>query len=173
MPNDRILNVELRKLSGDDKRKLAEKLLKEAEAEEEGPVNQSSFQDTDFDNPFNTAVPKTSGPHTTPDGTEHRPALRPDSYTALKLESVCPVGERTAEYSFSLPLPTDHIGCLAGQYVKVRVGSNGTESSKYERYFSPVSATSDHGKIALLVKYETAGMLSRCFRALQPGNLQI
>ena len=165
--------MELRKLSGKDKRTLAEKLLKEAEVEEKGPVNQGGYQDTDFNNPFNSAPPATAEPHITPDGTEHHPALSPDSYTPLKMVSVRPLGKMTAEYNFSLPHPTDHTGCLAGQFVRVRVSENGPESPKCERFFSPVSATSDYGKITVLMKYETGGLLSQCFRSLQPGMLTI
>lgn len=39
------------------KKELAQKLLKEAEMEEAGTENRHPYQETDFDNPFNTRPP--------------------------------------------------------------------------------------------------------------------
>ena len=128
-----------------------------------------SYQDTEFDNPFNTNPPETPGSFQSEDGTWHHPALKADSYILLKLTAVNQLGVQQSEYEFALPRPTDYTGCIPGQYVKVRVQTNG----KYcERFFSPVSATSEFGKIVLMLKYETNGEISKRFQKLQIGELK-
>ena len=125
-----------------------------------------SYQDTEFDNPFNTNPPETPGPFQSDDGTWHYPALEPDCYTPLKLTSVNRLDAQQSEYEFALPHSTDYTGCIPGQYIKVRVTANG----KYcERFFSPVSATKDFGKIVLMLKYETNGELTKKFQAMEIG----
>ena len=204
--NQQSLNVELRKLSDEEKITLAEKLLKEVqrndttetgevavadciknktkvynkknalvkdcftdENKNEINIKQASYQDTEFDNPFNTNPPETPGSFQSEDGTWHHPALKADSYILLKLTAVNQLGVQQSEYEFALPRPTDYTGCIPGQYVKVRVQTNG----KYcERFFSPVSATSEFGKIVLMLKYETNGEISKRFQKLQIGELK-
>lgn len=166
IPDRRVLNAELRKLSGEAKRDLAHKLL--IEAENDGNVLnhnlvQDSHQDSEFENPFNTKPPAMLKSLDTTDGVAHNSCLKPDRFTALKLQSVKPLGEMTAEYTFSLPQPTDCTGCYSGQYVRVRIGKN-------QRFMSPVSRTKEFGKISLLLKHETHGVFSNSIRSLQVGK---
>lgn len=166
IPDRRVLNSELRKLSGEAKRDLAHKLLIEAD-NDDNVLNhnllQDSYQDSEFENPFNTKPPAILKSLDTPDGVVHDPCLKPDRFTALKLQSVKPLGEMIAEYTFSLPQPTDCTGCFPGQYVRVRIG-------KDQRFLSPVSRTKEFGRISLLLKYETHGVFSNSIRALEVGK---
>nr|XP_027222737.1 plasma membrane-associated coenzyme Q6 reductase PGA3-like [Penaeus vannamei] len=104
---------------------------------------------------------------TTSDGVQHDPALRPDSWTALKLLSRADLTGNMAVFTFALPKSTDHTGCLPGQYVMVRVAVAGKE---HLRYFSPVSRPDDFGRIELVLKFETQGVMSRFFQDLKPGD---
>ena len=133
-------------------------------------ADKHSYQDTEFDNPFNTSPPTARGPFMSCDGTWHNPALKPDCYTSLKLTSVNQLNAQQAEYEFALPRPTDHTGCTPGQYIKVRVGQGGADTRHCERFFSPVSATTEFGKIALMLKYETNGELTKRFQAMNIGR---
>ncbi|CAL4114134.1 unnamed protein product, partial [Meganyctiphanes norvegica] len=54
--NERALHHELKKMNLDERRKLAKKMLEEADAEERGDVKHP-YQETDFENPFNTKPP--------------------------------------------------------------------------------------------------------------------
>lgn len=166
IPDRRVLNSELRKLSGEAKRDLAHKLLIEADNGDNvfnhNPLH-DSYQDSEFENPFNTKPPAILKSLDTPDGVPHNPCLKPDRFTALKLQSVKPLGEMTAEYTFSLPQPTDCTGCFPGQYVQVRIGKN-------QRFLSPVSRVKEFGRISLLLKYETHGVFSNAIRSLQVGK---
>lgn len=154
-------------MSGEAKRDLARKLLIEADNDDAVSNHnvklQDSYQDSEFENPFNTKPPATLKPLDTPDGVAHEPCLKPDRFTALKLLSVKSFGEMIAEYTFSLPQPTDCTGCFPGQYVRVRIGKN-------QRFFSPVSRTKEFGKISLLLKHETHGVFSNSIRSLQLGK---
>ena len=167
IPDRRVLNSEIRKLSGEAKRDLARKLLMEADNDDAVSNHniklQDSYQDSEFENPFNTNPPAMLKPLDTPDGITHEPCLKPDRFTALKLLSVKSFGEMIAEYTFSLPQPTDCTGCFPGQYVQVRIGKN-------QRFFSPVSRTKEFGKISLLLKHETHGVFSNSIRSLQLGK---
>ena len=137
------------------------------------PSNSASnnpYQDSEFDNPFNTKPPAVREPHTSPDGVAHKAALRPDQFVALKLLSVRDLGERQAEYQFFLPKPTDHTGCLPGQYVQAKV--TGSDGKPCQRYFSPVSGTSEYGRLTLVMKYESQGQISQQFKLLKPGTVR-
>lgn len=130
----------------------------------------NTYQGTEFDNPFNTQPPATRGPFTDQDGTEHLPALSPDSFVSLKLLSMIPLGEKQAEFRFALPQASQHTGCLPGQYVQVRVPMDKDGERYCQRYFSPVSATKDFGRIDLVMRFESHGQLSQRFQALIPGK---
>lgn len=163
----RVLNSELRKLSAEEKKELARKLLIEA-SNEDNDFNhnielQNSYQDSEFENPFNTSPPTMLKSLDIDDELSRNPSLRPNEFTALKLHSVKPLGETLAEYTFSLPQATDFTGCFPGQYVLVRIG-------KHQRFLSPVSRAKELGKISLLLKHETNGIFSNCIRALQIGD---
>ena len=166
----RVLNSELRKLSAEEKKELARKLLIEA-SNEDNDFNhnielQNSYQDSEFENPFNTSPPTMLKSLDIDDELSRNPSLRPNEFTALKLHSVKPLGETLAEYTFSLPQATDFTGCFPGQYVLVRIG-------KHQRFLSPVSRAKELGTISLLLKHETNGIFSNCIRALQIGENNI
>ncbi|KAJ7372934.1 hypothetical protein OS493_015390 [Desmophyllum pertusum] len=164
IPDRRVLNSELRKLSGEAKRDLARKLLIEADNDDIVLNNNlDSYQDSDFENPFSIMPPAMLKSLDTPDGVSHDPCLKPDRFTALKLLCVKPLGEMIAEYTFSLPQASDYTGCFPGQYVRVRIGKN-------QRFLSPVSRAKEFGRISLLMKYETHGVFSNSIRSLQIGD---
>lgn len=159
--------MELKKLSGDAKRELAKKLLAEAEIENANVKNHihHSYQDSEFDNPFNTSPPATLKSLDSTNGfkLEQKTCLKPDEFIALKLLSVQPLAEMVAEYTFALPQASDLTGCFPGQYVRVRLGKN-------QRFLSPVSRAKEPGKISLLLKLETHGMFSNSMRCLEVGK---
>ncbi|KAM7443135.1 hypothetical protein ABFA07_008076 [Porites harrisoni] len=165
--DDRVLNLELKKLSGDAKRELARKLLAEAEIENANGKNDihHSYQDSEFDNPFNTSPPATLKSLDSTNGfkLKQKTCLKPDEFIALKLLSVQPLAEMVAEYTFALPQASDLTGCFPGQYVRVRLGKN-------QRFLSPVSRAKEPGKISLLLKLETHGMFSNSMRCLEVGD---
>ncbi|XP_069999966.1 uncharacterized protein [Penaeus vannamei] len=165
--DQRVLQHEMQKLTLEEKGALAQKLLQEVEAQKEGAASRHPYQDTDFDNPFNTRPPACVAKTTTSDGVQHDPALRPDSWTALKLLSRADLTGNMAVFTFALPKSTDHTGCLPGQYVMVRVAVAGKE---HLRYFSPVSRPDDFGRIELVLKFETQGVMSRFFQDLKSGD---
>ncbi|CAL4065939.1 unnamed protein product, partial [Meganyctiphanes norvegica] len=165
--NERSLHHELKKMSLNERRKLAKKLLEDADAEEGGNVKHP-YQDTDFENPFNTKPPTYNAQSVvSSDGVSHSPALTPNAWKALKLVSQTEVSDRMASFVFALPNPTDHTGCLAGQYILVNVNVKGKEQI---RYFSPVSRPDDYGRIELVLRFETHGLMSQYFKALKPGD---
>ncbi|XP_047477887.1 NADH-cytochrome b5 reductase 1-like isoform X2 [Penaeus chinensis] len=154
-------------MSIEERKKLADALLEDVAAEEEGEAKHP-FQDTDFDNPFNTCAPAANGKVLkTDDGEEHGPALNPDTWVPLTLTCQSPVSDKMSAFDFALPKPTDHTGCFTGQYVKVRVNLKGIEQ---ERYFSPVSRPDDFGRIELVLRFESQGLMSQHFKALKSGD---
>lgn len=159
--------MELKKLSGDAKRELAKKLLAEAEIENANGKNDihHSYQDSEFDNPFNISPPATLKSLDSTNGfkLKQKTCLNPDEFIALKLLSVQPLAEMVAEYTFALPQASDLTGCFPGQYVRVRLGKN-------QRFLSPVSRAKEPGKISLLLKLETHGMFSNSMRCLEVGK---
>ena len=128
------------------------------------------YQDTEFDNPFNTNPPTTRGPFTDKDGVVHQPALSPDRFVPLKLLSVTPLGKRQSEFAFSLPKASQHTACLSGQYVQVRLPLSKESDTFCKRHFSPVNATSDYGRVNLVLRFESRGQLSLMFQSLKPGK---
>ena len=152
---------------------IAQRLMREVAMNE--PLvsgDKDEYQDTEFDNPFNTRPPTTRGPFTGKDGVEHLPALSPDRFVSLKLLSVKPIGDKQAEFQFALPQASQHTGCLPGQYVQVRVPMSADSDQYCQRYFSPVSATNEFGRVDLVMKFESHGNLSRRFQTLAPGTVQ-
>ncbi|KAJ7375927.1 hypothetical protein OS493_037992 [Desmophyllum pertusum] len=104
----RSLNTELLKLGDEEKMEIAQRLMREVAMNEpletvdsgyEIGREETKYQDTEFDNPFNTQPPATRGPFTDKDGTEHLPALSPHYFVPLKLLSVMSLGDKQAEFS--------------------------------------------------------------------------
>ena len=107
----RALNAELLKLGDDEKMEIAQRLMREVTMNAPLEKNeQNSYQDTEFDNPFNTKPPATRGPFTDGKGIEHLPALSPDCFVPLKLLSIIPLGDKQAEFQFALPQVSQHTG---------------------------------------------------------------
>ena len=166
------MNAELLKLGDEQKLEIAQRLMREVTMNE--PLEhreRNNYQDTEFDNPFNTKPPATRGPFTDGDGIQHLPALSPDRFVPLTLLSVIPLGDKQAEFQFALPQASQHTGCLPGQYVQVRVLMSKDGDKYCQRYFSPVSATNNYGRVDLVMKFESHGQLSQRFRQLNPGKL--
>ena len=166
--NTRALNHELKKLNDQEKVALAEKLMSEVAMND--PKKKGDFppyQDSEFDNPFNTKPPAVRGTCTSPDGVVHNPALSPDKFVPLKYVSTKGLGEKQAEFKFALPNPSDHTGCLPGQYVQISVKL--AEGKLCQRFFSPVSGTSEFGQITLVMKFESRGILTQHFKKMKPG----
>ncbi|XP_068236111.1 uncharacterized protein [Palaemon carinicauda] len=168
VPNKRAIHHEMKKMTLQERKELALNLLKDVETEEKGEEAKHPFQDTDFENPFNTCPPAVNNQVIkTADGVSHGPALRPDSWIPLVLRSHTPVSDKMASFVFDLPKPTDHTGCFPGQYIVVKVNIKGKDQT---RYFSPVSRPDDFGKIELVLRFETQGLISQHFKALKPGD---
>lgn len=55
--NERAVHNELKKMNAGQKKELAQRLLKEAEMEEKEIDSKHPYQETDFENPFNTCPP--------------------------------------------------------------------------------------------------------------------
>ncbi|KAK3879903.1 hypothetical protein Pcinc_015547 [Petrolisthes cinctipes] len=166
--NDRVIHNELKKMNVEQKKELAQRLLKEVDMEEKGIDSKHPYQETDFENPFNTCPPAVNDKVIkTSDGLYHSPALKPDTWTSLKLKSYRDVSNKMGSFVFTLPNSTDHAGCFAGQYMSVRANIKGKE---HTRYFSPVSHTSDYGKIELVMRFEKQGIMSNYFKNLKPGQ---
>ena len=153
-------------MTNDQKVSLAQKILKEVAMNDPTKTKLDTYQDSEFDNPFNTRPPATVGTYKTPDGVEHAPALSPDKFTEVKLVSVKHFTDKLAMFDFALPHPSDHTGCLPGQYVQVRVDRSGKPC---QRYFSPVTGTKEFGKIGLVIRFESHGQFSICLKNLKPG----
>ncbi|XP_042213378.1 uncharacterized protein LOC121860350 [Homarus americanus] len=166
--NNRIIHNELKKMNLEEKKKLAKTLIEDVESEEKGIEFKHPFQETDFENPFNTCPPAANGKIIkTQDGVCHAPALKPDKWVPLALKSYTDVSDKMGAFVFSLPKDTDHTGCFAGQYVVVKVIIKGKEQL---RYFSPVSCPNDFGYIELVLRFETQGLISQHFQLLKPGD---
>ncbi|XP_066960938.1 uncharacterized protein [Macrobrachium rosenbergii] len=166
--NERVIHTEVQKLSLEEKRELAQSLLDEVAANEKGKAVKHPFQDTDFDNPFNTRLPAVCDKGTkSVDGVCHEAALSPDSWITAKLLTFTRIGQTMGSFKFSLPESTDHTGCVAGQYVAVKVTIGGKD---HIRYFSPVSCPDDYGHIELVMKFETQGIMSKYFCSMKPGD---
>uniref|UniRef100_A0A2P2I086 Acyl-CoA dehydrogenase n=1 Tax=Hirondellea gigas TaxID=1518452 RepID=A0A2P2I086_9CRUS len=167
--NERSINHELGKMNLCEKKKLAERLALEVAQEETNQSPNHPFQDTDFENPFNTCTPHYSPkPVVTPDGKSHQPALKPSSWIRLKLHSKSDVTDKMSSFVFDTPQPTDYTGLLAGQYLEVQVMLEGRANT---RFFSPVSPPEDFGRIELVMRFETSGIMSKYFKSLQPGDM--
>ncbi|KAF2348837.1 Oxidoreductase FAD/NAD(P)-binding [Trinorchestia longiramus] len=166
--NERKIHHELGKMSLSDKKKLAKKLNDEVEQEESGLSPNHPYQDTDFENPFNTAPPSYSGEAIiTPDGKSHQAALNPKTWTELALQSRTDVTDKMASFVFQLPNKTDYTGLLPGQYLEIQTEIGG---QKHTRYFSPTSRPQDFGRIELVMRFETSGIMSKFFQNLKPGD---
>ena len=167
------MNAELLKLDDDEKMEIAQRLMREVAMKE--PLvsgDKDQYQGTEFDNPFNTTPPATRGPFTSKDGVKHLPALSPDKFVSLKLLSIKPIGDKQAAFQFALPQASHHTGCLPGQYVQIRVPMSADSDNYCQRYFSPVSATNEFGRIDVVMKFESHGQLSKRFQALAIGRKQ-
>ena len=94
-------------------------------------------------------------------------ALKPDSFTPLRLRQQVKVGAFSRIFTFDLPSPKHTMGMHVGQYVSIRAKVNGED---VVRSYSPMSRITDHGQIQLLVKCEDAGHMSVCLANLRPGE---
>lgn len=163
----RVVHTEVNKMTKEQKRKLADRLLKEVAIEESNYKGENEYQDTEFDNPFATEKPRTVGETTGPNGTKHKPGLDPEKYIPLKLTKRTKVNDDESIFVFALPDPTNHTGSVPGQYVKVSVTVNGKMS---ERYMSPMSKPDDYGMVELGIRFESHGVLSNALRNLKEGE---
>lgn len=167
VPNHRAVHHEIKKMTLQERRDLAKDLLQDVETEEKGESAKHPFQDTDFENPFNTCPPAVNDKVVKTKDASHAPALKPNTWIPLVLKTYTDVSDKMASFVFNLPNPTDHTGCFTGQYVVVRVNIKGKE---HLRYFSPVSRPNDYGRIELVLRFETQGLISQHFKALKPGD---
>ncbi|XP_068236172.1 uncharacterized protein [Palaemon carinicauda] len=166
--DDRIIHNEVKKLSLEKKKELAQRLLDEVAANEKGKEIKHPFQDTDFENPFNTCPPATCGSVIkSTDGVPHEAALSADTWTPVKLMAFNKFGNMMGSFKFSLPKSTDHLGCMAGQYVAVKVDIDGKD---HVRYFSPVSCPDQYGQVELVMRFETQGTMSKHFLSMKSGD---
>ena len=87
---------------------------------------------------------------------------------ALKLCEWKYLADKVAEFIFDLPYPTDHLGCLPGQFIQIRVQNNGKEGV---RFYSPTSSPTKYGVLEVVTKFERQGIVSQHLMALKPGKL--
>jgi len=165
--NQRVVHHELKKMTAEQKEALAHKLLQDVADGRGAKEKTGSYQDEDFENPFNTQPPEYVKQTLTLGGRECTPGLSPDAFTQLTLQKRTQIGENMEQFDFVFPQPDNHTGCLPGQYVKVQIRPEGHPVQ--QRYFSPVSLSACPGRLQLILKFETAGILSQHFQALQPG----
>ncbi|XP_066966515.1 uncharacterized protein [Macrobrachium rosenbergii] len=167
--NEQVMRREVKKMNPKQKEALGRRLLDEASRELSGTEAKHPYQDTDFMNPFNTSPPTVRNQDMkTNDGVVHKAAIKPNSWTSLKLGSRSNFNDKTSSFVFSLPNSTDHTGCLPGQYVMVRATFGGKE---HTRYFSPVTRPDDFGQIELVIRFESQGIISNHFKKLKPGDM--
>jgi len=75
--------------------------------------------------------------------------------------------DKMSSFVFALPNNTDYTGLLSGQYLQVCATIKG---AKHTRYFSPVSKPDDFGKVEVVIRYETSGVMSHFFKSLTKGD---
>uniref|UniRef100_A0A6A7FXG2 Acyl-CoA dehydrogenase fadE25 n=1 Tax=Hirondellea gigas TaxID=1518452 RepID=A0A6A7FXG2_9CRUS len=166
--NERVLHNELNKMDLHAKKALMAKLQKEVKIEEIKESLNHPYQDTDFENPFNTMPPHyVDKTIITSDGIRHEPGLHPNKWTTLELVSRTEVSDKMALFVFGLPSESDHTGLLPGQYLAVQATIAG---KKHLRYFSPISKPNDFGQIELALRFETHGIISQFFQNLKVGS---
>ena len=82
------LNYELKKLTPEIKKELAQKMLQECEQELGEDKGTAPNQDTDFNDPFSTSAALTVGSFTDKNGKVRAAALNSDTFTKLELTEV-------------------------------------------------------------------------------------
>ncbi|XP_013415256.1 uncharacterized protein LOC106177115 [Lingula anatina] len=155
-----LVHAEVKKMTLDEKRKLAERLLSEVELEENGTSGLDANQDVQFDNPFATCLPRRAKVTTSP-------GLDPDVYAPLTLLERIPETDCVERFLFQLPRQATHTGCLPGQYVQVKVQVKGKIQ---ERYLSPMSRP-DSQVMEVGMRLESHGLISDAFRQLKKGDI--
>ena len=73
---------------------------------------ENDYQTTQFDNPFNTHPVRPLATLREKISKEHGAGLQENNFVKLKLNGWKYVANKVAEFSFALPKPTDHLGCL-------------------------------------------------------------
>ncbi|KAF0308155.1 NADH-cytochrome b5 reductase 1 [Amphibalanus amphitrite] len=167
--NRRAVHHELDKMTQDEKEELGRRLLREAEMDRPGAhdAKQSDYQDSDFENPFHTRPPTYVSEPLVVDGAKVPAGLHPDTYTDLVLLECRQLTPHMDSYRFRFSAGAGHHGCLPGQYIQVRVQSEG--QSAQERYLSPVSRPGAD-VVELVVRRETSGLLSAHLRGMRTGD---
>ncbi|XP_037085486.1 probable acyl-CoA dehydrogenase YngJ [Pollicipes pollicipes] len=166
--NHRAVHHELKKMSLEQKEALAKELMEDVQNGRASADKVASIDDEDFENPFSSGPPHYVNKTLTLNGRECTPGLNPDSYTKMTLQKRSPIGNNMEQFDFAYPSKDKHSGCLPGQYVKVRIQPAGHPVQ--ERYFSPVSRPDEPDRLQLVIKFETAGILSHHFQQLEPGD---
>ncbi|MPC61228.1 hypothetical protein E2C01_055294 [Portunus trituberculatus] len=134
--NQRVVRREVRKMSPSQKEALGRQLLEEAARETSNIAPLYPYQGTDFVNPFNTAPPTFVPEMKRSDGVVHGAALHQDAWTSLALISRHDLTSKMTAFTFALPNPTDHTGCLPGQFVAEDIDKIYEWSKKWKLEFS-------------------------------------
>ncbi|CAG0917272.1 unnamed protein product [Notodromas monacha] len=169
------LYKEMNKLTGDEKRAIASRMLMDADIQQGKSKLGFESQGHDFDNPFGTG-PTTYNDieQTDKNGVRHGPAFHPVKWVRLKLAEKKLLDAYTLRMVFALPNKTDHTGCLPGQYIQTRVwkreATRDGDSRDSRRFYSPISRPDDYGRIEVLVRVERNGIMARHMRVMEVGD---
>src|SRR5690606_38143863 len=166
-PKMDLVNTEVRRLSKKEKLNLIKYLKEEIE-------NDTSFEELekmnryrDPMNPFNVAPTSTLKPFYR-NGVKHEPGIVPHKWTVLKLDAITETYKDAKCFRFRLPRPTDHLGCLPGQYLHVRAISK--DGKEVIRPYSPISDPYQFGQLEIFAKLEAGGELSSILKELKVGD---
>ncbi|KAF0298302.1 NADH-cytochrome b5 reductase 1 [Amphibalanus amphitrite] len=169
--NHRAVHHEVQKMTTDQKEALVAQLLDDVQNSRRSAreaAEKNTEEEEDFENPFSTAPPQYVDKPLTLQGRECTPGLRPDTFTPMALRQRTTLGDKMEMFTFVYPEPDKHSGCLAGQYVKIRIHPEGHPVQ--ERYFSPVSRPDQPDELEIIIRFETTGILSQHFKQLKPGD---
>lgn len=73
-----------------------------------------------------------------------------------------------------MPILLNANGCIANTKANVNLQVRVTVHDKHHlRYFSPVSRPQDFGRVELVLRFESQGIVSNLFKTLQPGEILV
>ncbi|XP_064614828.1 uncharacterized protein LOC135479046 isoform X2 [Liolophura sinensis] len=162
--DERKLATEVKRLTKTQKEDLVQKLLYELRLEEENSQNDAQPNGMDdFENPFNISPPRIFD-----DGVDGV-VLSPIRATPMKLISVKQLTEdgTVAKMLFESLEKRSHLGTYPGQYVKLLIPDEAKPST---RYISPTSPPNLSGKMEVVVRYESQGVMAEFLRNLEIGS---
>lgn len=162
--DERKLATEVKRLTKTQKEDLVQKLLYELRLEDENSQNDVQLNGLeDFENPFSISPPRIFN-----EGVNDV-VLSPTRATPMKLVSVKELTEdgTVAKMLFESLEKRSHLGTYPGQYVKLLIPDEAKPSS---RCISPTSPPNLSGKMEVVVRYESQGVMAEFLRNLEIGK---